>query len=297
MFSSRNWALLAAFFTAVIFGISFTVGKEVVQELPYTVIVFVRVFVTGFLFWICGFFIGVQPPIHKKHYKNILICAICGACLNQLTAYKSLETAQPIVAAAINISTPVIVLLFSSIFTRNKIPAVRIFGVFIGLAGALLLIFHKGFEGDVASFSEIKGNIYMFTSAFVYAFYLISARELLQNYHPVHIAKWLYSLSLPVVFLFALGDFGKVDWQNVSGLVYLKFFYVVFFVTFLNYLFNLIALTRLKPTTVSVFVYFQPVIASIYALFVGSDTLSFTKVFAIILTSAGVYLAGKQTKK
>ena len=296
MFSSRNLALFAVFCTAIIYGISFTVGGEVARELPYTVIVFFRVLVTSFLFWICGLFIGKQPRIAKKYWGSMVVCAMGGTCLNQLFAYKGLETAAPISAGAINTATPIITLLFSAVLMKNKIPSLRVLGVFIGLIGALILIFQKAWDGNISFSGEIKGNIYMFFSAFVYAFYLVLAKELLEKYHPIHVIKWLYTISLPVVFVLSLNDFPKVDWQLVPQLTYLKFFYIVFFVTFLNYLFNMIGLSKLKATTVSAFTYLQPVVASLYAIFVGSDTLSFMKIFTILLICAGVYLAGKQTK-
>ena len=65
--------------------------------------------------------------------------------------------------------------------------------------------------------------------------------------------------------------------------IYFKAGFVVLFTTCVTYLFNLFALSKLKPTTVSVFIYLQPVIATIYALIVGSDQLNFIKIIASIL--------------
>jgi drug/metabolite transporter (DMT)-like permease len=56
-------------------------------------------------------------------------------------------------------------------------------------------------------------------------------------------------------------------------------------------------LSKLKPTTVSVFIYLQPVIATIYALIVGSDSLNLVKIFATLLIFFGVYLVTKQVEK
>ena len=39
-------------------------------------------------------------------------------------------------------------------------------------------------------------------------------------------------------------------------------------------------LSKLKPTTVGVFIYLQPVIATIFALSMGSDSLSLVKIGA-----------------
>jgi drug/metabolite transporter (DMT)-like permease len=53
-------------------------------------------------------------------------------------------------------------------------------------------------------------------------------------------------------------------------------------------------LSKLKPTSVSVFIYLQPVIATIYALIVGSDQLNIIKIIASILIFFGVFLVTKQ---
>ena len=76
--------------------------------------------------------------------------------------------------------------------------------------------------------------------------------------------------------------------------IYFKVGFVVLFTTCITYLFNLFALSKLKPTTVSVFIYLQPVIATIYALIVGSDQLNIIKIIASILIFFGVFLVTKQ---
>ena len=53
-------------------------------------------------------------------------------------------------------------------------------------------------------------------------------------------------------------------------------------------------MSKLKPTTVSVFIYLQPVIATIYALIVVSDQLNFIKIIASIFIFFGVFLVTKQ---
>ena len=69
---------------------------------------------------------------------------------------------------------------------------------------------------------------------------------------------------------------------------------MVLFTTCITYLFNLFALSKLKPTTVSVFMYLQPVVAAIYALIVGSDHLDMVKIGAALLIFLGVFLVTKR---
>jgi drug/metabolite transporter (DMT)-like permease len=62
-------------------------------------------------------------------------------------------------------------------------------------------------------------------------------------------------------------------------------------------MFNLFAIRKLKPTTLSIFIYLQPVIASTYALLVGSDSLNTLKILATILIFIGVYLVTRKPEK
>jgi drug/metabolite transporter (DMT)-like permease len=80
----------------------------------------------------------------------------------------------------------------------------------------------------------------------------------------------------------------------MPNMVYIKIGFVVVFTTFLTYLFNILALKKLKPTTLSVFIYLQPLIAGIYAILVSSDSLTLIKIIAASLIFAGVYLVSSK---
>lgn len=54
---------------------------------------------------------------------------------------------------------------------------------------------------------------------------------------------------------------------------------------------------ELKPTTVAVFIYLQPVFATIFAISVGKDELSFVKVASAIFIFGGVYLVTQKSSQ
>ena len=47
---------------------------------------------------------------------------------------------------------------------------------------------------------------------------------------------------------------------------------------------------ELKPTTIAVFVYLQPLFATIYAMSLGKDELTLVKIISAVLIFSGVYL-------
>lgn len=295
MQKSRNIALLLATITAVIYGVSFTVAKEVmpVYVKPYGFI-FLRVLGAAILFWISSLFIK-QEKISKKDFVKIGVAAIFGVALNMLTFFKGLSMTTPISGAVIMVTTPILVLSFSAIFLKEKATITKLIGIIIGMIGAIVLIsFGKKINGGQ---NEVLGNFLVFINAASYALYLILVKKLTQKYHPLHLAKWLYTFGLFMVFPFSILQVLEIDITQFTTSIWLKITFIIVFTTFVTYLFNLIAISKLKPTTVSIFIYLQPVFATIYALLTHSDTLNNIKIIATVLIFLGVYLVTKPSKK
>ncbi len=292
---TRNFALLAAFSTAIIYGVSYTVAKDVMPVFvkPFALIFF-RVLGAAVLFWVSSLFVK-KETIDRKDYPRLFLGALLGTSLNMLFFYKGLQDTTPIVASAIGVATPLMVFVFSLILLKERLIASRIVGLSIGLIGAFVLITYKH---DLSNNeSSILGNFYVFINASFYGLYLVLMKKILQKYHPVNVVKWMYLVGVFIVLPFSYSELCEIEWKEMPQHIYFELFYIVVFATFLNFLFNLFALSKLKPTTVSVFVYLHPVFASIYALIVGSDSLSFVKIITTLLVCVGVYLVTKPAVK
>ena len=293
--NSKNIAFLLAFLAALIYGVSFTIAKDVMPLYikPYGFIL-LRVLGATLLFWIVGAFIK-KEKIAFQDFTRILLASFFGIALNMLAFFKGLSMTSPISASVIMVMAPIIVLSFSTFFLNEKATKKKLSGIFIGMAGALLLIVYGGdFELEDQS---ITGNLLVFVNATSYALYLILIKNLTNKYHPLTFAKWLYLFGLIMVIPFGMGELREVDWSNLPLNAMQKIGFIVVFTTFLTYLFNLFAIRKLKPTTLSIFIYLQPVLASAYALFTDSDTLSEVKIMATLLIFIGVYLVSRKPKE
>ena len=294
--SIRTIALIALSITALIYGVTFTIAKEVMPLYikPYGFIL-LRVSGATAIFWFLGLFVKAKK-IEKSDYKNIFFAAFFGVGLNMLTFFKGLSLTTPISASVMMVTSPILVLIFSSILLKEKLIAKKIIGVVIGLIGAVILIVY-GNNSDGSASNRVLGNLLVFINAASYGLYLVIVKKLVVKYNPIVFVKWLYLFGLLFVTPFGLEELVQVQWHVMPTSIYLKAGFVVLFTTCVTYVFNLFALTKLKPTTVSVFIYLQPVIASIYALIVGSDSLNMIKISATLLIFFGVYLVTKQAHK
>jgi len=293
MVQNRNLAFLLAFFAAAIYGISFTVAKEVMPLFikPFGFIL-LRVSGATILFWLISLLVPYEK-IEKNDFKKIILASFFGVGLNMLTFFKGLSLTTPINGAVMMVTSPVLVLIFSFIILKDPLTTKKIIGILLGLIGSLLLIFY-GQKVQLNAPNIKLGNFLVFINAASYSIYLIVAKPLLFKYHPFHFIKWMYLFGLFWVFPFGISQVLDAQWNEMPNMVYIKIGFVVVFTTFLTYLFNILALKKLKPTTLSVFIYLQPLIAGIYAILVSSDSLTLIKIIAASLIFAGVYLVSSK---
>ena len=294
--NQRTFALIAVSIATLIYGVTYTIAKDVMPNYikPYGFIL-LRVSSATLIFWTVGLFTK-QQKIEKSDYKKILIASFFGITINMLAFFKGLSLTSPISASVMMVTSPIMVLIFSSILIRKPIGKQRILGVFIGLVGALFLI-TLGNSSTGTSTNSAFGNFLVFLNAASYGLYLVLAKDLVKKYNPIVFIKWLYLFGLIFVIPFGYSELTAVIWEEIPTNIYWNISFVLLFTTCITYLFNLYGLSKLKPTTVSVFIYLQPVIATIYALIVGSDSLNLIQLCATLLIFLGVYLVTKQVEK
>ncbi len=292
--SKRNLALIGATLVSLIYGLTFTVAKDVMPTYinAYGFIV-LRVFGATVLFWIVSFFIKTEK-IENKDFPRIVACAFFGVALNMLTFFKGLSYTSPISASVIMVSTPIIVLILSSIIMKERMQKRKVFGIVLGLIGTSFLILYGKSVGNASNAS--LGNFLVFVNAVSYGFYLITVRKLMDKYNAFSFVKWIYLFGFLMVLPFGFNEFQAVNWQIIPTEIYWKIGFVVLFSTFFTYLLNLLSMRELKPTTVAVFIYLQPVFATIFAIGLGKDELSFVKIVSAILIFVGVYLVTNSKK-
>jgi drug/metabolite transporter (DMT)-like permease len=102
--------------------------------------------------------------------------------------------------------------------------------------------------------------------------------------------KWIYTFGFIMVLPFGWNEFQAVQWAIIPMDILWKIGFVVVFSTFITYLFNLLSMRELSPTTIAVFVYLQPFFATIFAISLGKDELTGVKIISAVLIFTGVYL-------
>ena len=290
----RTLGFLAASGATIIYGLNHTIAKNVMPTYitPFGFIL-LRVLGAAILFWLVSFFIKPEK-IQKKDWPRLIACSFLGMVINMLAFFKGLELSTPVNSSVIITISPIIVFIFSAILLKEKIQFLKTIGIILGFMGAVILVLYTSKTGINAPNIPL-GNVLFIVNSFAYGLYLVLVKPLIEKYNIITLLKWLFLLAvflnLPVTF----NEFVSVKWSvlPIKDAV-LPMLFVVVGTTFCTYLFNAYALRTLSPSTVSSFIYLQPIVGIVYAVSTKSDTLSLVSVTGMILIFIGIYLVTKK---
>ena len=286
--SKRNVALFGATIVSVIYGITFTIAKDVMpQYIDAYGFILLRVSGAMLLFWLSWLFMP-KEKIALNDFPRIIAAAFFGVAFNMLTFFKGLSLTSPISASVIMVTTPMIVLILSAIILKERMRKRMVAGIILGLTGTVFLILYGKSIGSATNASI--GNMLVLINAISYGFYLIIVKKLMDKYNAFTFVKWIYLFGFLMVLPFGWSQFEAANWALVPTLIYWKIGFVVVISTFITYLLNLLTMKELKPTTVAVFIYLQPVFATVFAISLSKDELNLVKILSAILIFVGVYL-------
>ncbi|MBA3898862.1 MAG: DMT family transporter [Bacteroidetes bacterium] len=287
-----HFALLVA---NIIYSINYTVAKDV---MPFYIgpSGFVLIRATGalLLFWLSGLLVK-NEKIAFNDFGKLLLCGLFGVAINQLFFFEGLSLTSPINAAIIMVSTPILVLVFSSIIIKEKVTGNKVAGIILGVSGALLLII-----GNSSIISGIQsnplGDTFIFLNAASYAVYLVLVKSLMKKYSALTVIKWVFLFGIVFVIPIGFSQATAIEWAEIPQIIWYAIAFVVFGTTFLAYLLNTFALKAVSPTVTAVYIYLQPLLAAMIALMFGKDELDLIKVGSAILIFTGVYLVSRKRK-
>ena len=289
-------ALLAAFGATLIYGLNHTIAKVIMPEyIGAYGFIMLRLLGAGLLFWAISPFFP-KERIEYEDYGRLFFAALLGMCINMLMFFKGLELSTPINSGVIITITPIMVLVLSYLFLKEPIGRRKTIGIFLGFTGALGLTLF-GVESQQNAPNIPLGNALFLINSSSYAAYLILVKPLTQKYHTITLMKWSFLIGLLLSYPVTFTEFIAVEWNALPIDVIWRMAFVVVGTSFLTYLFNVYSLKTLSPTTVGAFIYFQPLIAILYAVLSENDQLDVLKITATFLILIGVYLVTKKRNR
>lgn len=278
-------------FSSIIFALNVPITKSLIPLWISPIsVTSIRLTFAAIMFWIASLFFA-KEKVERKDYRTFFWGSFFGMGFNQILFIMGLSMTSPIDATIIATLSPMMVMIISAAILKEPITLRKALGVFIGASGALLIVLAEAAKTGNQHTTSWIGNLLIFGSATSYATYLVITRPISQKYQPVTLLKWMFLFSMIMVLPFTFTELIHAKlWTAHDTSASWRISYVLLMGTFLAYFLIPVALKRIRPTTVGSYNYLQPLIASLAAIVVGQDVLTWEKPVAAALVFLGVYL-------
>tara|TARA_B110000483_G_scaffold113392_1_gene137762 strand:+ start:3096 stop:3998 length:903 start_codon:yes stop_codon:yes gene_type:complete len=284
---NKVFAHLAIIAANILYAANYTIAKWVMPEYikPFGFI-FIRVLGALIFFGLVHLFVR-HEKIKKEDLPRLFFCGLFGVAINQLMFFKGLDITTPVNASLMMVTTPILVIVIAILAKTDRFTWAKFVGICLGALGAVFILMGKDFN---FSSSTALGDFFVFINATSYGIYLSIVKPLMKKYHALTIMKWVFLFGFIPVAIVGYPEFTQIDWQSFTPHIWWSLLYVVVGVTCFAYLFNIFALSQVNPSVVGIYIYLQPLLAAIIAIYFGADKLDAVKVLAAACIFLGVYL-------
>jgi len=239
-------------------------------------------------FWFLSLFLPSEKTTWNDRGK-LFIAGMLSIVFNQCLFIVGVSFTTPMDASVVTTMLPIATMILAAIILREPITGLKALGVLLGMSGAILLIMSEG-HGFSLRRDNIIGDMMILVAQFSFAAYLVFFKKIIGKFSPVTLMKWMFLSSAVVIVPFATPHIVSIDYSAMPVKVVLEICYTVFVGTFFTYLLVPTGQKLLRPTTVSMYNYVQPVVSATVALMWGMTTFGVVKGLAIALVFTGVYI-------
>ncbi|WP_456464285.1 DMT family transporter [Lutibacter sp.] len=282
-----RWIYL--FTLSIIWGSSFILIKKALVGLtPIQVGVFRILFTTVFLLLI-GF--KSFSKIKKRHWYYLTLNALLGSFFPVFLFAYAIEKIDSSITAVLNSLTPLNTLILGGLFFGFKFRKNQVIGIFIGLAGTLMLILKS---------AELHPNQDYFYAVFIilasvgYAFNVNILKKYLFDLDAVSIAVGNFVLlTIPAfVVLWYTGFFNTFEFsESTTTSLFYMLILSIFGTALAKIMFNKLVQIS-SPVFSSSVTYLIPIVAITWGVLDG-EKISFLQFISGFVILAGVYLVNK----
>ena len=285
---------IALFVANVIFGFNTPITRTIVPEVldPF-VMTFFRMMGAAILFWAISPFTK-KEKVPPRDIMLFFFASLFAIVLNQTSFIYGLSKTSPIDASLVVTLLPIVTMLLSAIIIKEPITWLKAVGVLTGASGAIILVLNSNNESSSGS---MIGNLIVLGSVTSFALYLTLFKDLISRYSPLTTMKWMFLFAALLTFPMSFNLLTSTNISQFDTSVYLRIGYVVVLATFLTYMLIPIGQKTIRPTTISMYNYLQPVMASILAILIGLDKFGPDKIISAALVFMGVYIVTQSKSK
>lgn len=283
---------LALAMAVLFWGFSFVATKIALQSFTPFCLIFFR-FIAASLFFVLLFNRYGFPPLTRRNFRHLAVLAVFQPGLYFTFETIGLQYTSATKTSLIIATIPVVVLLFSLIFLKERLRLLNALGVAISLVGVSLLIFGGDSTGLAGS---LFGDLLIFGAVFSASIYMIMTRRLGQSISPVQITGMQIIFGAVIFFPAFLWDLPRLHWSEVTNESLIALVALTLFATIGAFLCYNYALSRIAAARAAVCINAIPLVTTFGAWLLLDERLTALQGIGGAIVLGAVYLANYSPK-
>lgn len=281
----------ALLLVSLLFGLSFVAVKLVLDEVPARAWAFYRILGATILLVPVSLWLSRGKPLPPlRVWLWLLPASLLGVAINQGLFALGLERTTPAHSALITTTIPLLTLLIAVLFRQEHLSRKKIFGLGCALLGVLILLEVDDLvlHGFTVEYTLV-GDLYILGNSFSFACFLVLMRRVGREVDP--------AIATAICFLYATVFLGVWSWpvldaQNFAAVLGTEILpyalYSIIGATVLTYFLNNWALRHVQSSKVALYIYLQPIVATVLSMALGQDSPDLRFFLATALVFMGV---------
>lgn len=286
-------AYIKLIITIVIWGGSFIATKIAVRDVSPVTVVWLR-FLIGIS--IIGYIAWKQHEISAPGWKDGIELAwlgFLGIALHQWLQSSGLVTSDASTTAWLVSTTPVFIALLGWAFLKERLSRETILGIFLATVGVTLVV-SKGnlfslFSGNFGA----AGDILILLSAPNWAIFSVMSHPILKRLSSIKVTFYIFLSGWLLTSIQLLSGHYWIEFGNISTAGWISIAFLGVFCSAIAYIFYNDGLKVLPTSHVGVFLYLEPLVATIIAALVLSERIVMASLIGGGLILFGVWLVNR----
>ena len=226
----------------------------------------------------------------KKDSLLLVVFGAFGIAGFNTFLYYGLQTTSATNALLINSSTPIFIILISSIIFRIAITKIQILGVLLSTLGVLYLIL-KGNINHILELNFTPGDLWILLAALDWAIYSVLLKfkpKELSSFSFLTITSFIGVIILYIAFILQ-GYSLEFSFLSNKEVLY-SLIYIVIFPSILSFYFWNMATIEIGANKAGQSAHLMPIFGAILAYIFLGEVLEFYHIVGIVLIAIGIYL-------
>jgi len=281
-------ARLAAFAAIVLWGVSFVATKAALREVSPVTLLFTRFALgVGVLFLILK--LRREPLVPPRDaWPMLALMGFVGIFLHQMIQVHGLTLTTAVRTGWLIGLTPIWSAVLAAVFLGEGFGPRKVFGLLLGMAGALLVITRGELSSGTLALPATRGDLLILASTITWAIYTVLGGAILKRLGSARTTTAAMFVGWALLIPFFVSSSGWQEYRDLSSTSVIAIVFLGVGCSGLGYLFWYAALERIEASQVAVFLYLEPLVTLLAAVALLGESVAVSTVLGGILVLVGV---------